>query len=95
MAAGQKSTGDIAAANTFTSSIGLHGHFNVSISGEWGDRVTLQRSFDGTSGAFYDAASFIKNVEEYGFEPEGGVIYRIGFKTGDYDNGTAVLRISQ
>ena len=95
MAAGQKSTGSIAAANTFTSSIGLHGYFNVSISGTWDGRVTLQRAFDGTSGAFYDAASFIGNTEEYGFEPEDGVLYRIGIKTGDYNSGTAVLRISQ
>lgn len=95
MAAGQKSTGDIAAANTFTSSIGLHGHFNVSISGTWNGRVTLQRAFDSTTATFYDAASFVKNVEEHGFEPEDGVLYQVGFKTGDYNSGTAVLRISQ
>lgn len=95
MAAGQKSTGDITAANTFTSSIGLHNYFNVSVSGAWGGRITLQRAFDGTTATFYDVASFVSNTEEYGFEPEDGVLYQIGFKTGDYSSGTAVLRISQ
>lgn len=34
-------------------------------------------------------------MQEYGFEPERGVQYRIGVKTGEYESGTPVLRISQ
>ena len=94
MAGGQYKTASITAQNTFTDSLGLHGSFNISISGTWSATVTVQRSFDsGTT--WLDVESFTANTEQYGFEPEDGVLYRAGVKTGNFTSGTVVLRISQ
>lgn len=94
MAAGQVKTASITAENTFTDSLGLHKYFNISISGMWTATVTVQRSFDfGVTWLKVD--TFTANTEEYGFEPEDGVLYRAGVETGNYTNGTIVLRLSQ
>lgn len=94
MAGGQKRTASLTAENTWSDSLGLHGYFNISISGTWAGTVTVQRSFDsGTT--WFDVEDFVANVEEFGYEPEDGVLYKIGIKTGNYTSGTVVLRISQ
>jgi hypothetical protein len=80
--------------NQFTDPTELMGYFNVSISGTWDGAVTAQRSFDSGS-TWFDVNQWTDNVQEYGFEPELGVYYRIGVKAGDYGSGTPVLRISQ
>ncbi len=74
--------------------VSIKGNFNLSISGTWAGTVHLQRSFDmGTS--WVDIASYTANTELQGFEPESGVYYRAGIKTGNHSSGTAVVRISR
>ena len=67
--------------------------FNVSISGTWEGTVTLQRSFDGQT--WQDVETFTANAERVGDDPEKNINYRVGFKTGEYTSGAAVVRISQ
>ena len=87
-------TRSVTSDNQFTDSASIVGHFNVSISGTWDAIVTAQRSFDKGS-TWFSVKTWIDNVEEYGFEPERGVHYRIGVKAGEFENGTVVLRLSQ
>jgi hypothetical protein len=87
-------TRSITAENLFTDAAEIVGYFNVSISGTWTGTVTVQRSFDQGS-TWYDVASWVANTEEYGFEPERDVQYRVGIKTGHYDSGTCAVRLSQ
>jgi hypothetical protein len=84
----------ISANNTFSDRVQLAGYFNVSISGTWSGTITCQRSFDQGS-TWFDVKDWDENIQEYGFEPERGVWYQIGFKDGGYDSGTATLRLSQ
>lgn len=84
----------IASENLFTDAAEIHGYFNISISGTWAGTVTVQRSFDSGS-TWFDVATWTDNTQEYGFEPERDVQYRAGIKTGDFESGTAVVRISQ
>ncbi len=87
-------TRSIAAENLFTDPVKLTGFFNISLSGTWSATVTVQRSFDQGS-TWFDVESFVGNVQEYGFEPEGGVVYRVGVKTGNFTSGTIVMRLSR
>lgn len=84
----------IAAENLFTDSVEVKGYFNCSISGTWVGTVTIQRFFDSGS-TWFDVKTFNLNSEEYGFELEGGVLYRAGVKTGHFTSGEAVVRLSQ
>ncbi len=84
----------ITASNQFTDPAELKGYFNVSISGNFVATITVQRSFDSGS-TWLDVQSWTSRTEEYGFEPEDKVQYRIGAKDGDFNNGAPILRISQ
>lgn len=84
----------ITAENQFADPIELTGHFNISISGTWDGTATVQRSFDSGS-TWHDVDAWTNNTQEYGFEPERGVQYRVGIKTGNYSSGTCVVRLSQ
>ena len=87
-------TASLNAADTYTGQAKLKGLFNVSISGTWAGTLTLQRSFDDGS-TWKDVATYTASAEQVGTETESDVIYRLGFKVGDYTSGTAVVRISQ
>jgi len=87
-------TRSIEAENLFTDAAEIVGYFNVSISGTWIATVTAQRSFDGGS-TWYDVATWEANTQEYGYEPEREVQYRIGVKTGEFTSGTILVRMSQ
>ena len=87
-------TRSISAENTFTDRVTLNGYFNISLSGTWKATVTVQRSFD-SGMTWHDVESWTSNTEEYGLEPEAGVMYHVGVKSGDYDSGTIVARLSQ
>lgn len=87
-------TRSITADNLFTDASEIVGFFNVSISGTWEGTVTAQRSFDSGS-TWFDVNTWTENTEEYGFEPERGVQYRIGCKTGGFGSGQMDLRLSQ
>jgi hypothetical protein len=84
----------ITGENTFTDACGITSYFNISISGTWEGVVTVQRSFD-LGSTWFDVATWTANTQEYGFEPEQGVQYRIGVKAGELTSGSPVLRISQ
>ena len=89
-----KKTRTVSASNQFTDAAELQGYFNVSVSGTFTATITAQRSFDGGS-TWHDVQAWTDITEEYGFEPEDGVQYRIGAKDGDYTVGSPVLRISK
>lgn len=84
----------ITAEDTYTEWISVHKMFNVSISGISGDAVYLQKTFDGGT-TIKDVASFTADLEAQWEEPEWGVQYRLGVKTGGYGAGTILCRISQ
>lgn len=90
----EQSQGSLASANAFVTALSLTADFNFSLSGTWSGIVTIQRSFD-NGGTWLDVASYSSNIETSGFEPEVAVLYRAGFKTGNYTSGTAVVRLSQ
>lgn len=83
-------------ADLFTTPLVFEGKFNVSISGSsWTAIVHLQRSFDNES-TWVDVDSFTANIEATVDEPqEGGLLYRIGIKNGNYTSGTLYLRLSK
>jgi len=87
-------TKSVTGENQFSDGVSMVGYFNFSISGIWAGTVTLQRSFDGGS-TWLDVDTRIANIEEFGIEPERGIQYRAGIKTGAYSSGTAVIRLSQ
>jgi len=80
--------------STGTQGIRIRGYFNLSIGGTWSGRVTMQRSFD-RGASWVDINKYSQNDQTYDQEIESGVLYRIGFKTGDYTSGTAIVRISK
>lgn len=67
--------------------------FNVSISGTWAGTLTLQRRLDGTN--WRDVHEFTANIETEWPTKGDHVEWRIGFKTGGFTSGTAVVRIDQ
>ena len=87
-------TRSISAENLYTDSAEIQGYFNISISGTWAGTVTAQRSFD-LGSTWFDVATWTANTQEYGYEPERKVYYRVGIKTGEFTSGTAVIRLSQ
>lgn len=78
----------------WTDSVKLSGYFNLSISGTWIGKATIQRSFD-KGDTWLNVDTWTANTEEFGMEPEKDVYYRIGVKEGDYTSGTVNLRLSQ
>ena len=87
-------TKSITGDNQFTDPTEMVGYFNISISGTWTGTVTCQRAFDSGS-SWLDVATWTANTEEYGFEPERDVRYRVGVKEGGYVSGTCLARLSQ
>ncbi len=83
----------ISAQNTFSGTVELKGMYNLSLSGTWVATVHVQRSYDGST--WMDVGQYTGNVELVGTEPEDGVIYRFGVKTGNYTSGPVVGRLSQ
>lgn len=87
-------TANLTAQNTYTSPLQVaKKSFNLSVSGTWAGTLTLQRSFDGGT-TWVDVETYTANTEKVGTDPEHKVFYRIGFKTGEYTSGTAVVRLS-
>ena len=80
--------------NQFTDPATIVGYFNVSLSGTWDATITAQRSFD-LGSTWFDVKTWTENVQEYGFEPQRDVYYRIGVKANEYVSGTPAVRLSQ
>ena len=92
-------TASLSAAGTYTawfplSALTSNRRFHLSISGTWAGTITIQRSVDGGTTPL-DVNTYTANVEDQGDEVESGVMYRAGFKTGQYTSGTAIVRLSQ
>ena len=87
-------TRSVTAENQFTDAAEIQGYFNIGISGTWAGTVTAQRSFD-LGSTWFDVNIWTANTQEYGFEPERKVQYRVGIKTGGFVSGTCVVRLSQ
>lgn len=85
----------LTAENTFTDVVSgpTAPGINISISGTWAGTLTLQRRLDGSN--WRDVHSFTANVETEWPTRGGHVDWRLGFKTGGYTSGTAVVRIDQ
>lgn len=83
----------LTAQDTYTDWLQLSQHdFNVGVSGTWAGTITVQKSYDKGVTAL-DVEDFTANTQKTGLEPEKGVFYRAGFKTGNYTSGTAVVRL--
>ena len=87
---------NVGAQNTFCedAEFDFRRPFNLSVSGTWVGTVTLQRSFNGGL-TWLDVYTTTSNVETVVDNAESGVLWRLGIKTGNYTNGTAVCRLSQ
>lgn len=73
---------------------GLHGGgLNISISGTWVATITLQRSFD-LGVTWHEVTTYEANMQKALVEPEHGVQYRIGVKTGEFTSGIVEVRLS-
>ncbi len=86
----------LTAENTFSDEFRIKPgtFFNVKAEGTFVGTVTLQWQFDGT-GTFEDYASDDKKWAGTFIHDESFVIFRIGFKTGDFTSGSVNVRISQ
>lgn len=96
---GQRVTANIAAQNTFTSTIECNGvgearRFAISLTGVWVGTVTLQRSI-GVTGNWVDVTSFTVNTATTYDDALDNqlVFYRIGIKTGNYTSGTVTATL--
>ena len=89
------SIGSLTAQNTFSSPATSTSaqRLSLSISGTWAGTLTLQRSFDNGS-TYMDVQAFTANTEAV-VENAGdaAVLWRVGFKTGNYTSGTAAVRL--
>lgn len=96
----------LGAQNTFTKPMCILAGFNVSMAGTWAGTLKLQRSFNykqflqkqipESAVVWFTVKSYTENAQEVGTftEPEADVFYRIGFETGGYTSGTALVRLS-
>jgi hypothetical protein len=86
-----KAIATITAENSFTDPPIIP--INMSISGTFVATVVLQRTFDGGRN-WLDVESFTEPAERQISEPEPGVLYRLGVKTGGFTSGTIYVRLS-
>ena len=93
-----KAEATLTAENTFTPEVSLLDIFNISITGTWDGTLHLQRKKPGES-SFLDVEDWLSSdtteIQEVGTEIESGVVYKLGFKTGNFNSGSAVVRLSQ
>lgn len=97
---GQAASANLAAQNTFTSTIQVTGvgearRFAITISGTWAGTITLQRSI-GVTGNWVDVSTYTSGVTTTYDDALDNqtVFYQIGFKTGQYTSGTAVTALN-
>jgi hypothetical protein len=88
-------TATIDAENEFTTGRTFKGLFNIELTGSGTGTFTLQKSRDNST--WYDVTEITKTSDPYfakEVEPEAGVFYRIGVKTGDTVAGSTAARLS-
>lgn len=82
----------LTAQNTYCHPVRIQkGFFGIQISGTWAGTLTLQWNNGGT---WTDETTFTSNTLQTALEPSGRS-WRLGFKTGEYTSGSAVLDITQ
>ena len=99
----------LSAQNTFTSWIAptrkgstgfdSEGFLNLIISGTWAGTITVQKRHQTGAATYTDpfdlpttfTANTVKLIEDHSTT----VQYRIGFKTGEYTSGSALVRLEQ
>jgi len=97
-------TASLTAQNTFTDwlatpkkSQGGAGYIDLAITGTWEGTITVQKRYD--RGGVYtdpiDVKEYTENVAELIEDHVWKVEYRIGFKTGDFTSGTAIVRLDR
>ncbi len=99
---GQIGSGSLSAADTYSSTVRVTGVdqgriFTINVSGTWVGTLTLQRSFDSETSGFQDTAyTTTGNVTITNDDSLDNSIvwYRLGFKSGAYTSGTAVISLS-
>jgi hypothetical protein len=74
-----------------TAAVALGGYFDLSLSGTWAGSAVLERSRD-SGVTWHPVETYTANVESYGYQPVGGVVYRINWTR---DSGTLVVLLSQ
>lgn len=79
--------------------VGADTNFDITVSGTWVGTLTIQRSYDGVDSGFIDTATTIAVNGTTTFTPGASYdnvihYYRIGFNTGDYTSGSAVVTIT-
>ncbi|HUT56427.1 MAG TPA: hypothetical protein VNA25_00975 [Phycisphaerae bacterium] len=98
---GQKVSASLTGADQFTDDesmrivgVGATRIFDVDITGTWAGTITLQRSID-EAGSWVDVTSWTANQDTTHDDGLDNSIayYRIGFKTGEYTSGTAVVTL--
>lgn len=99
---GQVENASLTAENTFTDPIRISGadssrDWTRSITGTWVGTLTLQRSFESATTGFQDTTTtYTTNSSGTTNEDFDNTIswLRIGFKTGDFTSGTAVIEMT-
>ena len=97
-------TASLTAQNTFTDWLAPFkksrinpGYIDLSVTGTWAGTITVQKRYE--RGGVYtdpiDVEDYTENVAKLIEDHVWGVEYRIGFKTGDYTSGTAVVRLDR
>jgi len=93
-------TASLTAENTFTDWLApfkKSGYIDFAITGTWAGTLTIQKRQE--RGGVYtdpiDVESYIANSANYIEDHVWGAEYRIGFKTGDYTSGTAIVRLDR
>jgi len=98
---GQTATATLGGDDEYTSEIRITGtteigtrNFVVSITGTWTGTLTLQRAF-GEPGTWSDVTTYTANADDAREDDADNeiVFYRVGFKTGDYGTGSAVVSL--
>jgi hypothetical protein len=71
------------------------GQFTLSIAGTWEGTLSLQRSLD-NGDSWLDTGDEFESNGEYNCNDSAiGVLYRLGFKSGNYTSGTADVTIAK
>lgn len=84
----------INSANTYSPSVPVFSSFTISITGTWVGTITAQLSLLGGS-EWTDWHHYTSNMSATFTEWRDKVWLRIGFKTGDYVSGSAIITVTK
>jgi len=104
-----KSIATLSAENTFndwlaptrkgSTGFDSEGFLNLIISGTWAGTITIQKRHQNGADSYTDPfdlpTEFTANTVQLIEDHSTTVEYRVGFKTGNYTSGTALVRLEQ